>query len=244
MPGTSPLPSGLNSWTGRMTSIPFVSRRRHRHRVDKSLPGRHSRPANAERECRPLPTRPACRHCRRQMPTLRARRRGVGIFDPQVGMSQQCSSRATAGSVTMAVACMILSSTWAGARPAAFLPFFRHARTCSTAVRLRFRGRLRADRRNRLRSPLVTPDQVRGDNGGTRTAGRRRCGELRVPIRPIRRKPPVHGPFARSAGIKPDSSGLVPGMTTREQAGRCVRQWKGAPASPAPPLPHCAKYGI
>ena len=69
------------------------SRRRHRHRVDKSLSTRHSHPADAERECRPLPTRPICRHCRRQMPTVRARRRGVGIFDPRVGMSRRCASR-------------------------------------------------------------------------------------------------------------------------------------------------------
>ena len=48
------------------------SRRRGRHRVDNSRPGRHSRPADAGRECRPLPTRPAGRHCRRQMPTARA----------------------------------------------------------------------------------------------------------------------------------------------------------------------------
>ena len=39
---------------------------RHRHRVDKSLPGRHSRPADAARDCRHLPTRPASRHFRRQ----------------------------------------------------------------------------------------------------------------------------------------------------------------------------------
>ena len=46
--------------------------RRHRHRVDKSLPGRHSRPSNAVRECRHLPTPPAGRHFRREMPTARA----------------------------------------------------------------------------------------------------------------------------------------------------------------------------
>ena len=117
-----------------------LSRGRHRHRVDKSLSTRHSRPSNAGRECRHLPTRPAGRHCRRQMPTVRARRRGVGIFDPRVGMSRRCASRnpsvggplrVTAASVAMAVACMMVSSTWAGARPAAFLPFYRHARTCS-----------------------------------------------------------------------------------------------------------------
>ena len=99
----------------RHTIASFTGRRRHR--VDKSLPDRHSRPSNAERECRPLPTRPACRHCRRQMPTVRARRRGVGISDPRVGMSQRCSSRVTAASVTMAVACMVVSSTWAGGVP-------------------------------------------------------------------------------------------------------------------------------
>ena len=42
------------------------SRRRCRHRVDKSLPGRRSPPANAGRDCRHLPTRPAGRHFRRQ----------------------------------------------------------------------------------------------------------------------------------------------------------------------------------
>ena len=72
-----------------------VFRRSTGHRVDKSLPGRHSRPADAERECRHLPTRPACRHFGRQMPNVRAR-------------------RVTAGSVTMAVGCTIVSSTWAG----------------------------------------------------------------------------------------------------------------------------------
>ena len=99
----------------RHTIASFAGRRRHR--VDKSLPGRHSRPSNAERECRPLPTRPAGRHCRRQMPTVRARRRGVGISDPRVGMSQRCASRVTAASVTMAMACMVVSSTWAGGVP-------------------------------------------------------------------------------------------------------------------------------
>ena len=54
---------------------PMPARRRHRHRVGKSRPGRHSRPADAERECRPLPTRPAGRHCRRQMPVDKCRPR-------------------------------------------------------------------------------------------------------------------------------------------------------------------------
>ena len=94
MPGLVPLLSGLNLRTGCTTSIPFASRRpaafgtrteidvmrhtiasfagRHRHRVDKSLPGRHSRPADAGRECRPLPTRPACRHFHPQIPNVRA----------------------------------------------------------------------------------------------------------------------------------------------------------------------------
>ena len=166
MPGTSPLLSGLNSWTGCMTSIPFASRRRHRHRVGKSLPGRHSRPADAGRECRHLPTRPAGRHFRRHGPARKCRTR---------------ARRVTAGSVTMAVACMILSSTWAGARPAAFLSFFRHARTCSTAVRFRWGGpgAMRWDRpvsgrsagsghgsrparTRRPFSPAVTPDLIRG----------------------------------------------------------------------------------
>ena len=64
MPGTSPGMTGWGDGAG--------SRRRHGHRVDKSLPGRHSRPANADRECRPLPTRHAGRHFRRQMPNVRA----------------------------------------------------------------------------------------------------------------------------------------------------------------------------
>ena len=55
------------------------SRRRHRHRVDKSRPGRHSRPANAGRECRHLPTRPACRHCRRQIADRARAAPGGGI---------------------------------------------------------------------------------------------------------------------------------------------------------------------
>ena len=195
MPGTSPLPSGLNSWTGRMTSIPFVSRRRHRHRVDKSLPGRHSRPADAERECRHLPTRPACRHCRRQMPTVRAPHRGVGISDSWVGMSRRCASRSpsvtrSAVSVTMAVACMVVSSTWAGARPAAFLPFFRHARTCSTAVRFNF-GTGSVPTGGTVSAPLLSPriksgvttggQGRRGDAGAANFASRsaRSVGNLR-----------------------------------------------------------------
>ena len=183
------------------------ARRRHRHRVGKSLSTRHSCPADAERKCRPLPTRPAGRHCRRQMPTVRARDRGVGIFDPRVGMSRRCASRnpsvtrsavgdplrVTAGSVTMAVACTIVSSTWAGARPAAFLSaLIRIARrpgsgrgsdcgTLAPPVRIPRRhpgldpgsslsgtalARLSPDR-----SPgrAWTPDRVRGDKRGAET---------------------------------------------------------------------------
>ena len=77
MPGTSP---GMTAGReGRTVGPRSVSRsgacRRHRHRVGKSLPGRHSRPADAGRECRHMPTPPAGRHCRRQMPTVRARHR-------------------------------------------------------------------------------------------------------------------------------------------------------------------------
>ena len=187
------------------------ARRRHRHRVGKSLPTRHSCPADAERKCRPLPTRPAGRHCRRQMPTVRARDRGVGIFDPRVGMSRRCASRnpsvtrsavggplrVTAGSVTMAVACTIVSSTWAGARPAAFLSaLIRIARRlgsgrgsdCGTlAPRARIpRCHPGLDPGSSLSGTALarlSPDEVRGEQAGPRiesgvTRGGRRRSRL------------------------------------------------------------------
>ena len=142
------------------------SRRRHRHRVDKSRPGRHARPADVGRECRPLPTRPICRHFRRQMPTVRARRRGVGIFDPRVGMSRRNSSRNPS----------VTGSAVGGPRR-----FFRHARNKSIAVRLRWVGSgtrhwyrrvsgpsagsghgSRPGRTNPPCPPAVTPDLIRG----------------------------------------------------------------------------------
>ena len=184
--------------------------RRHRHRVDKSLPDRHSRPSNAERECRSLPTRPACRHCRRQMPTVRARHKGVGIFDPRVGMSRRCSSRNLS----------VTRNAVGGPRR-----FFRHARTCSTAVRFNF-GTGSVPTGGTVSAPCChpgldpgsrpvpdtdpgttgtalawlpwTPDQVRGDSGGDKDGGGRRAA-IRVPIRRKSRKPtstnalhPVH----------------------------------------------------
>ena len=82
---------------------PIRSRRRRRHRVDKSRPGRHSRPANAGRECRHLPTRPACRHFRRHGPARKCRPCG--------------RRRVTTASVAMAVACRIVSSPWPGGVP-------------------------------------------------------------------------------------------------------------------------------
>ena len=59
------------------------------------------------------------------MPNARARHRGIGILDPRVGMSRRRSSRnpSVAGSATRGPRC-----------------FFRHARTCSIAVRFRFFG--------------------------------------------------------------------------------------------------------
>ncbi len=124
----------------------LLSRRRHRHRVDKSLPGRHSRPADAGRECRSLPTRPAGRHFGRRMSAGRC----LSAYSIRGStMSLGCSSRnpssagplrVTAASVTMAVACTIVSSTWAGGVPgkgkgcrSLSRPAFahRHARTCS-----------------------------------------------------------------------------------------------------------------
>ena len=64
-------PSSRNcSIAVRPTGSDARSRRRGRHRVGKSRPTRHLHPANAGRKCRPLPTRPACRHFRRQMPTV------------------------------------------------------------------------------------------------------------------------------------------------------------------------------
>ncbi len=125
------------------------------------------------------------------MPTVRARRQGVGISDPRVDMSRRCASR---------------NPFVARSAVASPQRFSRHARTCSTAVRLRFRGRHRAHERGRLHPPcchpgldpgsrevgrgrclwLWTPDQVRGDSGGERTAGR---AAIRVPIRRNGRKP-------------------------------------------------------
>ena len=75
-----------------------------------------------------------------------ARRRGVGKSDPRVGMSRRCSSRSPSvaeerrgrpvpgdGRVGNDGGRMMHDRVlhMAGARPAAFLSFFRHARTCS-----------------------------------------------------------------------------------------------------------------
>ena len=75
MPGTSPgMTAGRATRTvGPQSVSRSGARRRHRHRVDKSLPGRHSRPADADRKCRSLSTRPAGRHFRRQLPVGKCR---------------------------------------------------------------------------------------------------------------------------------------------------------------------------
>ena len=187
----------------------------------------------------------------------------------------------------MAVACTIVSSIWAGARPAAFLSglvriarraggprrFFRSSvmpglvpllsgltseralcRQAGPSPPLRCHpgldpGSRKAGRVRCLRPPDRcpgqdwTPDQVRGDSGGT--------GRL---VRPCRDPCPDDGGRAAEtspvrlapcpANLNRTAYGTSPGMTTWEQTGRCARQRKGAPASPpAPPLPHCGKYG-
>ena len=116
-----------------------LSRRRHRHRVDKSLPGS----TFASRRCRAGMSTSADSTRRSTLPSAnadRARAAPGSRHTPIRGSAYRSYARRrwTAASVTMAVACMVVSSTWAGARPAAFLPFFRHARTCSIAVRFNF----------------------------------------------------------------------------------------------------------
>ena len=116
--------------------------------------------------------------------------------------------------------------------------FSRHARTCSTAVRFNFGagcapmsetvsaprchpGLVPGSRmprkpglapRHRLARPNWTPEQVRGDSGGTRTAG---AGGPRSVSRSggSAGNPPVPTSCTRSSQSKPDSGGLVPGMT-------------------------------
>ena len=74
-----------------------------------------------------------------------------------------------------------------------------------------------------------TPDQVRGDNGGKRTAG---VGRPRSVSRSGRRagNPPVPTPCTGSSASKPDSSGTSPGMTWWGRGRRAPRR----PATPYP----------
>ena len=90
---------------------------------------------------------------------------------------------------------------------------------------------------------LWTPDQVRGDNRGTRTAG---DGGPRSVSRSGGRagNPPVPTPCTGSTKVKPDSNGTSPGMTGWGRTGRCARRRKGAPASAAPPLVDSGKYSL
>ena len=102
-PGRDPCPDPAEG-PGRVHDIdPVRSRRRRRHRVGKSRPGRHSRPADAGRKCRLPPVRPAGRHFRRQAPARKCR---------------PCARRrVTTASVAMAVACTTVSSPWPGGVP-------------------------------------------------------------------------------------------------------------------------------
>ena len=214
------------------------ARRRHRHRVGKSLSTRHSCPADAERKCRPLPTRPAGRHCRRQMPTVRARDRGVGIFDPRVGMSRRCASRNP--SVTRSAVgrpasgdsrvgndggCMHDSVLHMGGRETRGISFGAYPDRSDGRgpVEARIAGRSH----RALVSPAVTPDSIRGPAcQAPLSPGFPRIGGPGRAWTPDRVRGDKRGaetvPFVGTEPVpevKPDSSGTSPAMTTWEQTG-------------------------
>ena len=62
--------------------------------------------------------------------------------------------------------------------------------------------------------PGTSPGMTAGDGGG----GDGGAAKVVSPVARYVGNPPLRGPFARSAGIEPDSSGTSPGMT-REAAG-------------------------
>ena len=100
-------------------------------------------------------------------------------------------------------------------------------------------------------SPAVTPDLIRGPacqaplSPGFPRIGVR--GEPGPRIKSGVTRGGGDGPACRHGArpeVKPDSNGLVPGMTAWERTGRCGRQRKGAPNPPAPPLLHSGKYSL
>ena len=69
----------------------------------------------------------------------------------------------------------------------------------------------------------------------------RHVAAMRVP-KPLRHRQRRGRPAPGDGRVGNDGSGMHDRVL--HMAGRRARQWKGAPASPAPPLLHCAKYGL
>ncbi len=207
------------------------ARRRHRHRVDKSLPGRHSRPADVEQECRHLPTRSARRHFHRQMPA--ARSRGAG------GRHVRSAGR----HVAAALVPELPYHRERRQRPATFLPscpdLFRASTSCGIVVQAR-RGRGDGETWMPGTSPGMTKEETRA-RPGTATGD---AGVPKSEPRPARSagNPPLPTPCTRSTEVKPDSNGLVPGMTKWKQTGRRAGDRdRGGPHGSTPPTPPCIR---
>ena len=89
---------------------------------------------------------------------------------------------------------------------------------------------------------LWTPDQVRGDNRGTRTA---RDGGPQSVSRSGGRagNPPVPTPCTRSTEVKPDSNGTSPGMTHGTRQGGVAGNEKGRRHLRRPHFPTVGNMG-